>query len=704
MINHERFIWLPKSKYPEYQTTIYSNCDLENIENFTVAEFKRYYSFDKIIVKAELRFSGDTEYQLYLNGETIATGPVNVGGDFLANDRVRSNHYASNLTLDINSCYLDFFARVKLGPTEILDYSKGHGGFMLSALLTFEDGNKKLIYTDKTWLTRRNVYYNAPKSYNNSLEEDSFVNAEEVTNVWHPTDSLIPVRTESLIIPENNLIKVLPYEDKTVDLPLDLIYGGYIYIKVKTQGKINIKFNCYEHNDYGIEENFVFVKDGEYRGFKMHSAGGLLLRIRSESDFEAEIEPMFITACYPVTVDAKTVTNDMMLNKVFDVCAHTLKYCRQYIHLDSPRHTEPLACTGDYYIESLMTAFTFGDMKLAEFDVMRTADLIMHNYGRMFHTTYSLIWVRMIYDIYMFTGNKEVLNYVKNALMLLLSLFETYIGDNGLIEKPYDYMFIDWIYIDEISLHHPPKALGQSCLNMYYYGALNYASKIFDVLDESAMAKDCLTKAENLKKAINTYLYDSEKELYFEGLNTPTDENLIRDYMPQNVAKRYYRKHANILAAYFDVCDKDTSVMLLNKVMTDDSLGYIQPYFAHFLLEAIYKHGLRDKYTLKILEDWYAPVKECSKGLVEGFYKPNPTYGFDHSHAWGGTPAYSLPKALLGFEMIEANFKKIKLSPSLLGLKSAKVQMPTPYGMFECRLNLNSEPEYIIPEGMTVEF
>ena len=54
-------------------------------------------------------------------------------------------------------------------------------------------------------------------------------------------------------------------------------------------------------------------------------------------------------------------------------------------------------------------------------------------------------------------------------------------------------------------------------------------------------------------------------------------------------------------------------------------------------------------------------------------------------------------------KMIDAGFKKIKLSPSLLGLKSANVQMPTPYGMFECRLNENSEPEYIIPEGMTVE-
>ena len=703
MNNLEKWIWLPENKYPEYQTTNYSKCGNDDPKNFTVAEFKKDYSFCKKVIKAHLRFSGDTEFQLYLNGETIATGPVNVGGDFLGNDKARDNYYALNLSLDLDAHYLSFFARVKLGPTEILDYSVGHGGFMLTAELVFEDGTKKLIYTDSSWLARRNLYYNKPRAFDNSTCEDAYVNAEEINNIWHAKDSLIPVRCEKLLVPDDNVINIKPFEEKIVNLPFDMIYAGYIYLKVKTEGKINIKLNCYELNDEGTEENYVFVKNSEYRGFKMHSAGGFLLKIVSESEKEAVIEPAFITACYPVTVEAKTVTSDETLNEVFRVCSHTLKYCRQYIHLDSPRHTEPLACTGDYYIESLMTAFTFGDMRLSEFDVMRTADVITHNGGKMFHTTYSLIWVRMLYDTYMFTGNKEMLKYCKSALMLLLSLFETYIGENGIIESPQDYMFIDWVYIDDISLHHPPKALGQTCLNMFYYGALIYASKIYSLLNEEGMAKDSLNKAEKLKIAINQLLYDKDKDLYFEGLNTPTDEKLISDHMPQNVEKRYYRKHANILAAYYDVCDEETSVRLLERIMNDDSLGIVQPYFTHFLFEAIYKHGLRDKYTLKLLEKWYEPVKECNKGLVEGFYKPNPTYVFDHSHAWGGTPAYSLPKALMGFEMLEENFGKVKLSPSLIGLKEAAAEMPTPYGMLRCIQKEGEKPVLIIPEGLNLE-
>lgn len=69
-----------------------------------------------------------------------------------------------------------------------------------------------------------------------------------------------------------------------------------------------------------------------------------------------------IATCYPVRDVCRAKTSDAKLNKVLEVCAHTLKYCRQSIHFDSPRHSEPLACTGDYYIESLMTAFSYGDM------------------------------------------------------------------------------------------------------------------------------------------------------------------------------------------------------------------------------------------------------------------------------------------------------------------------------------------------------
>ena len=108
------------------------------------------------------------------------------------------------------------------------------------------------------------------------------------------------------------------------------------------------------------------------------------------------------------------------------------------------------------------------------------------------------------------------------------------------------------------------------------------------------------------------------------------------------------------------------------------------------------------KYTLEIIEKWKAPVNECSKGLVEGFITPEPTYSFDHSHAWGGTPLYSLPKALLGLEILEAGMKKISISPTLLGLKFARVELLTPYGKFVCLQNKGKTPEITAPNEITV--
>ena len=126
----------------------------------------------------------------------------------------------------------------------------------------------------------------------------------------------------------------------------------------------------------------------------------------------------------------------------------------------------------------------------------------------------------------------------------------------------------------------------------------------------------------------------------------------------------------------------------------------MQPWFCHFLLEAVYRCGLREKYTLRLLEQWKDPVRECSKGLPEGFYKPEENYSFDHSHAWGGTPAYALPLALSGLDIVEPGYRKIRLSPSLLGLEWANVEIPTPYGMIRLQMQEGDPPEITVPEGI----
>lgn len=703
MHNLEKWIWLPKEQYPNNQTTNYSAFQNQDEGNYTVAEFKRIYQFDKKITSVKLRFSGDTEYQLFCNGKILATGPAPVGGDFIGNDKPRANYYSQEVEFCPDSAELDFFAKVKMMPVVICEYSKGHGGFMLTGHITFEDGTKALVMTDSSWQVRKNGAYTEPGKYDARIQPDSYVNAEEIENIWFTTTAPIPVREEVILKPmEDYVITVAAQEEKTVVLEFDMIYAGFILLQAKAQGMVTVGVHCQETNEEGSRETIIFDGDGKYRSFALHSVGKYELTIKNESDAEAEITAELADTYYPINHVSKTATSDQELNKVLNVCRHTLKYCRQLHHLDSPRHCEPLACTGDYYIESLMTAFSYQDMRLAEFDIIRTAELLRNNDGRMFHTTYSLIWVMMLYDVYCYTGNKKLLEDCEDALYLLLKRFDTYIGENQLIDNPPDYMFVDWIYIDEISMHHPPKALGQTCLNMFYYGALEAAAKVYDALSLDIMAKECLDKRAVLGKAINELLYDEEKGMFFEGLNTPTPEHMLYEYLPQNVEKRYYLKQSNILASYVGVCGKEKSREIIHKIMSDEVPGDYQPYFAHFLLEGIYRNGLRDEYTLKVIEKWKAPIAECDKGLVEGFLPPEPTYSFDHSHAWGGTPLYSLPFALMGLKIVEPGLEKLELNPSLLGLTEARAELPTPYGDVVLEMKAGEAPKVTYPEEIQV--
>lgn len=602
-----------------------------------------------------------------------------------------------------NGNRINLFARVKMCPTRIYEYSKGHGGFMLQATVYFADGSTQLISTDDTWLVRKNGAYVDFCAYDGRILPDSYVQAEIVPDIWHAQLAPVPIREEKEIAVGTVFLK--PQEEITKEFDLDMIYAGYLHLFAKSCGTVKISFTLRETNETRTKsEKVVLSGDAdEYRSFCLQSVGNLTVVLKNESDMASKICIGLITTCYPVTVDADTATDDSSINEILRVCKHALRYCRQTHHLDSPRHCEPLACTGDYYIESLMTAFSFGDMRLAEFDIERTAEHLRHNDGRMFHTTYSLIWVRMLYDVYMIGGNFDLLKKCRDALDLLLARFDTYIGENGLIENPPDYMFVDWIYIDGLSMHHPPKALGQTVLNMFYFMALRYSELIYGLIGDTVASLQCGEKKKELQKAVNTLLYDSDAGMYFEGLNTPISSAQINEWQPQNVEKRYYLKHSNIMAAYTSICDQSTARSLIEKIMNEEIEGNVQPYFQHYLLEAIEKCGLKDKYTLQVIGRWKQSIEDCNKGLVEGFFAPEPTYRFDHSHAWGGSPLYSLPKALTGLSIEEAGYKKIRLNPSLLGLKWAKVEIPTPRGMIICELEQGCKPKISVPDGIVWE-
>ena len=87
---------------------------------------------------------------------------------------------------------------------------------------------------------------------------------------------------------------------------------------------------------------------------------------------------------------------------------------------------------------------------------------------------------------------------------------------------------------------------------------------------------------------------------------------------------------------------------------------------------------------------------------MEGFIPPEPTYIFDHSHPWGGTPLYSLPKAILGVEILKPGMTEIEISPSLIGLESAQIEIPVRGGCVKVKIEEGKEYLVTHPDDVNV--
>lgn len=708
-MTNDPWIWLDSTKHPDRQHGRYTGVHSCSCDGDTVAELSRTFDLGRRIERIELKYSADAISQLWLCGRFLGTGPVLVGGDFFGNDRPRTNRYHTELTIPasgeddplsrviaeprIADGHIEILARVRLNPIQIDEFSVGQGGFMLCGRVFFEDGEVADIATDESWDAALCPAYYTPMAYDGRLPREDAGKAVSIPDIWHTTASPLPLRIEQKVALDGGEISLCARETKHVSIELEKLRAGYLHVIAHGGATVTLTASISETRDdpATAPERLTLCGDDDYLGTVMHSFGLIELDITNGSDSDAQLCVSINEAFLPSAAEARTETSLPWLNNVLDVCRHTLKYCRQYIHLDSPKHCEPMACTGDYFIETLMSSYSYGDMTLADFDVVRTARLLEHNGGVMFHPTYSLIWVRMMLEVYLRCGRLGLLQDCRAALDMLLDVFRGYIGENGLIETPQSYMFVDWIYIEGISLHHPPKALGQSVINMFYYDALTAAEQIYTYLGDKCTAKRTRVEKSALKNSIKANLYDSERGLFFEGLNTPSPAETIWDYLPENVDKRYYRINANALAVAFGVVEGEEARALIRRVMGDPSCDDYQPYFAHFVLTAIHRAGLDNEYLLRVLEKWRAPVEQCPKGLAEGFIPPEPTYVFDHSHAWGGTPLYSLPNALCSLRILEPGMAHISIQPRLCGLDSATVEIPTPYGIVRIEMSAGSK-------------
>lgn len=472
MTDMAEFIWIDEKKYPEYQKSA------ENAK-YGIVRFTNDFSLPGVD-KIKVKIYADAKYTLYVNGQFIGVGPASAGGDYVF--KKMTYCFFDEYEIPVPNGKINIIADVTTVSTALEEIVFDNCCFFLYAS---DFSGNELFGTDSNWKAQLLAQRKELNFTDYTAVEEPILNAI-VSLKAAKSHNMLPKQTENLeykTVYPTKFEKITVEPQKSVDLCLDFdkIYAAYPTISVNAQGKVILSCETSEIDGVGVFcEDIVTDKSVTHFSPRMRSIGQIKIKLKNESDKPATIDNVYITAVsYPVKNETGFECSDKLINKIYDVCMHTLKICRQSIHLDSPKHREPLACTGDYFIENLMECMNIYDLTLTKSDIFKTSQFIELQNGAMFHTTYSLIYPEWVYDCYMYSDDQKILVTAQKSLYALINKFDTYFSSDGLIEKAPNYMFVDWIDIDEFNLHHPPKALGQSVLCMFYYNALNVINKIF---------------------------------------------------------------------------------------------------------------------------------------------------------------------------------------------------------------------------------
>lgn len=696
-IENANWIWLNTKKHRNLPDPKYTNfCEGHTSKDVYLSQFEKNFVYDKKIARATVEVCADIRFRLWINGKFIGSGPVCSGGDW-GNVLPMKYRYFNTFDCVINEKYIDFFADVTSRQLTYCDTSDGKNGFVLSATVIFDDGTQTVVNTDETWQSRIDAAYRFD-CFDYTGKENEWNDSEIVNVTRHLKPSEIPNLVEEPISFGFIPITIQADEEKTFFYNLDKIYSVYYLIEIQAENEYNVTIrSCEKDFDDKRYAETVFHGNGnvKFRTIDLSSVGSFKIEIENKGNSPVYIKNVTLLFChYPVTENGEFDCSDEKLTEIYNMGKHALKICMQTIELDSPMHQENLGCAGDYYIASAMNYFTYGDTRLTRFDIIRIADYLETTKGFYFHTTYSLIYIRMIYEYYLFSGDKDIISRTEKAVTSVLEKMHLVCDEREIICNPVSFMFVDWLKVDDYSMHHPPKALGQTVLNAFYYEGMITAAKLFDIIENEELVRIYINRAKKLKKNFSVF-YDEKRGLYFDGLN---DEYTPNRFKPANTDKRYYSQHSNTLAVLFDLAPKKERKRILRHILSDEHVIKAQPYFMHFVLEAIYKEKLFDEFGIEQLSRWKY-MTNFPKGLVEGWYLCD-GYDYDYSHVWSGTPTYQLPSKISGLKILEPGFKKISLSPCLFGLTRADVKIPTPYGNISVSLKKDEEPIIRVPNGI----
>lgn len=355
--------------------------------------------------------------------------------------------------------------------------------------------------------------------------------------------------------------------------------------------------------------------------------------------------------------------SDERLNRIWDVCKHTIKATTfAGVYVDGDRERIPYEA--DAYINQLGHYAVDREFALARYS---------HEY-LLKHPTWPTEWkhhsILMAWADYLYTGNRDSL--AENYAALKKKTLEERAGPDGLLRSNRSQVsrddIVDWPAGERDGFVQTPF---NAVVNAFYYRGLVIMGDVAKVLDKADDVAQYRSMTAKVFDSFNKTFFDAGHGIYVDGQGTD-----------------HASLHANMFALNFGLVPNAHQGSVVEFVKSRGMACSV--YGAQYLLEALYAARQADSafdlMTNSGERGWLHMLDAGSTMTWEAWdmkFKPN----LDWNHAWGTAPVNIIPRYVLGVRPIEPGFGKVLIQPQPGPLKWAEGTIPTIRGPIHVRFD-----------------
>lgn len=340
-------------------------------------------------------------------------------------------------------------------------------------------------------------------------------------------------------------------------------------------------------------------------------------------------------------------------------------------YMDTPYY-EQLQYVGDTRVQALISLYVPGDDRLVRqaiehFDLSRIPEGITASRYPSALTQlippFSLIYVAMVHDYFMHRNDAAFVRERLAGVRGVLDWYARYVDATGLLGPMPYWNYVDWTPRWRSGV--PPGADDghSTTISLLYAYALLQAAELEEGVGVPEMGAAYRARADALRAAVRAQAWDASRGLFRDAPGTAA-----------------YSQQTNVLAVLADAVPAGTQQQVMERVLADTTLTPSSYYFSFYVLEALRKAGLGDRYVEQ-LAPWQSMLR---LGLTSTPEKPEPTRS--DTHAWAAHPLYGLLATVLGVRPASPGFGTVRIAPALGPLRHAEGRVPHPAGDIDVAL------------------